>query len=184
MTNIAVHLANGFEEIEAITIIDVLRRAKLNVTTISISDNRNVVGSHQIPVMADKLFTEVDYSTIDVIVLPGGRTGAENLDQHEGLRNQIIQFHHDKKLLGAICAAPLVFGHLNILKGEKAVCYPGFESELHGAEILELPTVRSGNVITGRGAGVAMKFALKLIEELISKQKADDLAKAMVVEGA
>lgn len=184
MTNIAVHLATGFEEIEAITIIDVLRRAKLDVTTVSITDDYIVVGSHQIPITADKLFSEMDYSKIDVLVLPGGMPGAKNLDQHEGLRSQIKQFHHEKKLLGAICAAPLVFGHLNILQGEKAVCYPGFEGELHGAEILDAPTIRSGDIITGRGAGVAMKFALKLVEEIIGRQKADDLAKAMIFESA
>ena len=184
MTNIAVHLANGFEEIEAITIIDVLRRAKLDVTTVSISDDYEVVGSHQIPVTADKLFSKMDYSGIDVLVLPGGMPGAKNLDQHEGLRKQIKHFHQEKKLLGAICAAPIVLGHLGLLKGEKAVCFPGFEGELHGAEILDVPTIRSGNIVTGRGAGVAMQFALKLVEELISKEKADELAKRMVVEGA
>lgn len=182
MKKIAVQLATGFEEIEAITIIDVLRRAKLNVTTVSMTDEYQVIGSHQIPVTADQLFTEMDYSKIDVLVLPGGMPGTKNLDEHKGLQKQILQFHQDKKILGAICAAPLVLGHLNLLNEKQAVCYPGYEGELHGAEILQLPTVRSGNIITGRGAGVAMKFALKLVEELVSKEKSEELAQAMVME--
>lgn len=182
MTKIAVQLAPGFEEIEAITIIDVLRRAGLEVITVSMTGSRQVEGSHQIPVISDRLFAEVDYSEVDVIVLPGGMPGAKNLDEHEGLRKQLIQFRDEGKMLGAICAAPLVLGHLHLLEGEKAVCYPGYEKELFGAEILHEPAVRSGNIITGRGAGVAMKFALKLVEELVSKEKADELAKAMVVQ--
>ena len=182
MKKIAVQLATGFEEIEAITIIDVLRRAKLNVTTISMTDDYVVVGAHEIPVTADRLFTEVNYAEIDALILPGGMPGAKNLDQHKGLKKQILDFHQNKKLLGAICAAPLVLGHLNLLEGEKAVCYPGYEGELYGAEILESPAIRSGNIVTGRGAGVAIQFALKLVEELINKQAADKLAKAMVVE--
>jgi 4-methyl-5(b-hydroxyethyl)-thiazole monophosphate biosynthesis len=175
-------LATGFEEIEAVTIIDVLRRAGLDVTTVSMTDNLQVTGSHQIPVVADKLFSEVNYSEIDVLVLPGGMPGAKNLDGHDGLRKQVLQFHKEGKLLGAICAAPLVLGHLGILEGEKAVSYPGYEKELFGAEVLYEPTIRSGNILTGRGAGVAMQFSLKLVEELVSKEKADELAKAMIVQ--
>jgi 4-methyl-5(b-hydroxyethyl)-thiazole monophosphate biosynthesis len=182
MKKIAVQLATGFEEIEAVTIIDVLRRAGLDVTTVSMTDNLQVTGSHQIPVVADKLFSEVNYSEIDVLVLPGGMPGAKNLDGHDGLRKQVLQFHKEGKLLGAICAAPLVLGHLGILEGEKAVSYPGYEKELFGAEVLYEPTIRSGNIVTGRGAGVAMQFSLKLVEELVSKEKADELAKAMIVQ--
>ena len=108
--------------------------------------------------------------------------GAKNLEQHEDLQKQILQFHQDGKLLGAICAAPLVFGHLKLLEGEKAVCFPGYEKELYGAEVLKVPTIRSGNIITGRGAGVAMQFSLKLVEELINEEKANELANAMVVQ--
>lgn len=182
MKKIAVHLATGFEEIEAITIVDVLRRANLDVTTVSMTNEKQVVGGHNIPVMADQLFDEVDYSKIDVLVLPGGTMGAYNLDQHHGLQKEILHFHKDRKLLGAICAAPLVLGHLNLLEGEQAVCYPGFENELYGAEILEVPTIKSGNIVTGRGVGAALKFSLKLVEELVSEQKAEELGKAMLVE--
>ena len=182
MKKIAVHLATGFEETEAVTIIDVLRRADLDVTTVSMTKSKTVTGGHQIPVVADLLFSEVDYSAIDVLVLPGGMPGAKNLDNHEGLQKQILQFNKDNKLLGAICAAPLVFGHLGILKGKKAVCYPGFESELHGAEILETPSIVSDNIVTGRGVGVAIKFALQLVSELVGPEKSKQLAKAMLAE--
>jgi 4-methyl-5(b-hydroxyethyl)-thiazole monophosphate biosynthesis len=182
MKKIAVHLATGFEEIEAITIIDVLRRANHEVTMVSMTDSTKVTGGHQIPVIADVLFSELDYSTIDALVLPGGMPGAKNLDLHQGLQKQILQFNSDKKLLGAICAAPLVLGHLGILKGKKAVCYPGFEPELHGAELLKTAITVSGNVVTGRGVGAALTFALQLVEELSGKEKSDQLAKAMLVE--
>ncbi|MGQ7868865.1 DJ-1 family glyoxalase III [Sunxiuqinia sp. sy24] len=182
MKRIAVHLATGFEETEAITIIDVLRRAGLEVQTVSMTDSTTVTGAHQIPVLADMLFSELDYSRIDVIVLPGGMPGAKNLNEHKGLREQILQFNTEKKLLGAICAAPLVLGHLGILEGKEAVCYPGFEPELHGAKILKDPACVSEHIVTGRGIGVTLTFALKLVEELIDKEKADQLAKAMLVD--
>ncbi|WP_163713201.1 DJ-1 family glyoxalase III [Mangrovibacterium lignilyticum] len=182
MKNIAVHLATGFEETEAITIIDVLRRAGLNVQTVSITGNRLVNGAHKVPVAADLLFEELNYDEIDMIILPGGMPGAKNLDAHKGLKEKILTFHEQQKPLGAICAAPLVFGHLNILENKVAVCYPGFESELKGAKIETTPTAVDGHIITGRGVGAALHFALKISELLIGKEKADHLAKAMLVE--
>lgn len=182
MKKIAIHLATGFEETEAVSIIDVLRRAKLDVTIVSVTENVTVTGGHQISILADSFFSEIDYSEIDAIVLPGGMPGAKNLDIHEELKKKIIEFNNSKKLLGAICAAPLVFGHLGILKNKKAVCYPGFENELHGAEIHYSPTIVSDNIVTGRGVGVALQFALQLVEELTGKETAQKLAKAMLVD--
>jgi len=179
---IAVHLANGFEEIEAISIIDVLRRADLDVVTISVTGKLEVNGAHQIKVLADELFENVDYSRIFMIVLPGGMPGASNLNAHEGLKAQIVKFNEEKKLLAAICAAPLVYGNLGILNGKQAVCYPGFEKYLKGAEILNQPVAESGNVITGRGPGAAIQLALKLVEKLVSVEKAELLASQMLVE--
>lgn len=182
MKKVAVHLAKGFEEIEAITIIDVLRRAGLDVVTVSISDKNVVTGSHRIDVISDKLFSEVNYDNIDMIILPGGMPGSKNLDQHEGLKKQILNFHGSEKPLGAICAAPMVLGHLKVLEGKKAACYPGNEEELNGAEVLMQPVVVDGKIITGRGVGAALHFALKIVESLDSKEKADKLAKAMLVQ--
>jgi len=182
MKRIAVQLATGFEEIEAITIIDVLRRAEYDVTTISMTDKLEVTGSHRITVLADHFFSEVDYQKIDALILPGGMPGAKNLDQHEGLKQTIIHFNTQKKLLGAICAAPLVFGHLKLLKNKNAVCYPGFEEELAGAKIHFTPTIIDENIITGRGVGAALKFVLKIVETIDNKEKAEKLAKAMLIE--
>ena len=182
MTTIAVHLAEGFEEIEAISIIDVLRRARFNVTTVSVTGKREVKGSHSIPVLADKLFEEVNYELIEMIVLPGGMPGAAHLNEHDGLKKQIKAFADEDKPLGAICAAPMVLGELGLLEGKKAVCYPGFEKHLKGATIVMEPTLQSGNLIMGRGAGVAIKFALKIVEFLEDKKLADKLAESMLVE--
>jgi len=178
---IAVHLADGFEEIEAVSIIDVLRRAGLSVVTVSVTGKLEVDGAHQIKVLADRLFESVDYSDVYMIVLPGGMPGASNLNAHEGLKAQIVKFNNENRPLAAICAAPLVYGNLGILNGKQAVCYPGFEKYLKGAEILSNPFVESGNVITGRGPGVAIQFALKLVEKLVSAEKAEALAGQMLV---
>lgn len=181
MKKIAVHLAEGFEEIEAISIIDVLRRADLSVTIISISEKIEVEGSHGIKIIADKLFKEVDYDLIDIIILPGGMPGAANLNEHLGLREQILNFNESKKILAAICAAPLVFGNLGILKNKKATCYPGYENQLHGAIATGENIEVSENIITGKGAGVAIDFALKIVEILKNEKFADELGKKMIV---
>lgn len=183
MKKVTVHLAEGFEEIEAITIIDVLRRAGIEVTTVSMTGKPLVTGSHKVPVLCDTLFEKVDFAAIDMIILPGGMPGAKNLDLHEGLKKEILHFNQQKKPLGAICAAPLVFGHLNILENKSAVCYPGFEKELTDANVLFDPVMTDDHIMTGRGVGAALKFALKITEKLVSKEKADQLATAMLVEG-
>lgn len=177
---IAVHLAEGFEEIEAVSIIDVLRRANIETLVVSVTGKKAVTGSHHIQITADVLFEEVDFSTIDMIVLPGGLPGANNLKNHEGLGKQILNFHKKGKPLGAICAAPLVFGNLGILKNQKATCFPGFENQLLGAEVTGADVETSGKIVTGKGAGVAIKFALKIVETVKGKHLADELAKKMI----
>jgi len=179
---IAVQLAVGFEEVEAISIIDVLRRADLEVIVVSVTGKTEVAGAHQIKVVADALFENVDFDQVDMIVLPGGIPGATNLDAHSGLKKVIRKFDAEQKQLAAICAAPLVYGNLGILEGKQAVCYPGYEKYLKGAEVLSIPVVESGNVITGRGVGVALKFALKIVEKMVSKEKAEILAKQILLD--
>jgi protein deglycase len=178
---IAVHLADGFEEIEAVSIIDVLRRADLDVHVVSVTGKAEVLGAHQIIVVSDILFDKVNYDEIYMIVLPGGMPGAANLDAHAGLKSQIRKFVDEDKQIAAICAAPLVFGNMGILDGKSAVCYPGFEAYLTGAEVLKVPVVESGNIITGRGPGLAIQFALKIVEKAVSVEKAELLAKQMLV---
>lgn len=181
MKKIAVHLAEGFEEIEAISIIDVLRRADLEVCVVSITESIEVTGSHKIKVIADELFDNVDYKLIEMIVLPGGMPGSSNLNNHSGLKNQILAFHKNGKPLGAICAAPLVFGNLGILKNKNATCYPGFENQLIGAKFTNSAVEQSGLIVTGKGAGVAIEFALKIVEMLKGKELADELAGKLMV---
>lgn len=128
------------------------------------------------------LFEQVNYHGVYMIVLPGGMPGASNLNAHSGLKEQIRRFDAANKELAAICAAPLVFGNLGILEGKPAVCYPGFEKFLKGAVVLTIPVVESGNIITGRGPGVAIAFALKIVEKAVSPEKAQLLAQQMLVE--
>nr|WP_319997425.1 DJ-1 family glyoxalase III [uncultured Draconibacterium sp.] len=182
MKKIAVHLADGFEEIEAISIIDVLRRAGFHVTIVSMNKSMEVNGAHEITVKANVLFEDLDYDNIDMIVLPGGMPGAANLKAHSGLREQILNFNDMKKPMAAICAAPMVFGNLGLLKEKQATCYPGFEDELHGAIITGEAVAEAGNIITGKGAGVAIKFALKIVEKFNGKEVADDLGAKMIVQ--
>lgn len=175
-------MAEGFEEIEAISIIDVLRRAEMEVEIVSITKQIEVSGSHDIIVKADTIFEDVDYNFVEMIVLPGGMPGSNNLNAHEGLKNQILNFHKEGKALGAICAAPLVFGNLGILKDKMATCYPGFENQLLGAEVTGNTVEQAGVIVTGKGAGVAIDFALKIVEMLKGKELADDLSKKMIVK--
>ena len=182
MKKIAVHLADGFEEIEAISIIDVLRRAGFHVTIVSMNKSMEVNGAHEIIVKANVLFEDLDYDNIDMIVLPGGMPGAANLKAHSGLREQILNFNDNEKPMAAICAAPMVFGNLGLLKEKQATCYPGFEDELHGAIITGEAVAEAGNIITGKGAGVAIKFALKIVEKFNGKEVADDLGAKMIVQ--
>jgi len=180
MKSIYVHLAQGFEEIEAITIIDVLRRSGLDVITVSISDDLMVTGAHNIPVKADILFKNADYRQAEMIVLPGGMPGAKNLSGHEGLNTWIRKFFNDGKLIGAICAAPMVLGKLGILKGKKVVCYPGFEEYLTGAVIKQDPVMVDGNIVTGRGPGAAMQFAYEIVRLLESEQNMIKIKESML----
>ena len=182
MDQITIHLAEGFEEIEAVTMIDVLRRSGLNVVTVSISGKLLVTGAHNIVIQADLLFEDVDYSTGMMIILPGGMPGAQNLNNHTGLRSQIFDYHKKGKFLGAICAAPLVLGNLGILKGRKAVCYPGFENYLDGADIVFTPFISADNVITGRGVGAALQFSLEIVRRLKGEEMAEKLRKGMLID--
>lgn len=181
MKKIAVHLAEGFEETEAIGIVDVLRRAGFDVYMVSITGTVKVTGAHKIAIKADVLFENVDYQNIDMIVLPGGMPGTRNLQEHEGLCSKILGFYKQGKCLGAICAAPLIFGGLGILKGKKATCFPGFEQELLGADVTGGYVEQSGNIVTGKGMGVAIDFALKIVEMLVDKDFADELAAKCIV---
>jgi len=180
MKKIAVCLAEGFEEIEALSVIDLLRRGGHEVVMVSMKDDLLVGGAHSIAVKADEFYRAVNFDEIDMIVLPGGMPGTTNLEDHEELKALLVKFNNEKKMIGAICAAPMILGHLNILKGKKAVCYPGMEKELLGADVKKKNVAEDGNIITSRGAGTAIDFALTIVKSLDGKEKAEKLSKNIV----
>lgn len=182
MKNAYVFFAEGFEEIEAITITDVLRRADVPTDMISITGKLAVTGAHGMTVHTDVLFEEADFSGNEILILPGGLPGANNLNAHAGLKEKLLKYHKEGKPVAAICAAPLVLGGLNILQNKEAACYPGFEHKMLGATVSEQLAVKSGNVITGRGPGAAFNFALEIVAELKGKDIADGLSEGMLVQ--
>ncbi len=175
---IYVCLAEGFEETEAITPIDLLRRAGAQVTVVGVT-GKTVTGSHGIPVVADKEIGEIDDSDVELVVLPGGMPGTLNLENSEGVQRLIDTAARQGALLGAICAAPSILGHKGLLNGKTAVCFPGFEKDLTGAVPGTEETVRDGNIITSRGAGSAVSFGLKLVEALYGEKQAEELGKTI-----
>ncbi len=182
MKTIFVHFADGFEEIEALTPVDVLRRAGYNVKMLSVTGKQMVSSNHDVAVKTDLLFEDADYEQADVLVMPGGMPGAATLNAHEGLRIKITEFNNAGKILAAICAGPMVLGELGILDGKTVTCYPGFEEHMKGAKVTKNLVEEDGNVVTGKGPGAAMKFALTLVEKLSNKGKADELKVKMMVE--
>ena len=182
MKTIFVFLAEGFEEIEALTPVDVLRRAGLSVQTVSVMDEQVVAGAHGVPVLADKMFAEINPEDAEMILLPGGLPGATNLDAHEGLSRMILDFAAAEKPLAAICAAPLVLGNRGLLQGKKATCYPGFEIYLQGAEYTAALVEKDGNIITGKGPGAAMEFAFAIVEKYCGIDKVNELKQGMMIQ--
>jgi len=176
-----VQLADGFEEIEALTVVDVLRRADIAANTVSITGDKTVRGAHDIKVEADLLFEEADYGNCEMIVLPGGMPGTANLAKHEGLAKQLNVFAQSGKWLAAICAAPSVLGRMSLLKDKHVTSYPGYENQLIGAIYSEERVVRDGKLITSRGPGTAIEFSLELVKLLKNEQTAAALRNAMIV---
>lgn len=181
MKTIYLFWAEGFEEIEALTPVDVLRRAGLPVKTVSVTGDLTVNGAHGVPVVADMSFEEVKAEDAEMIVLPGGLPGATNLDEHAGLSKLIFAFAEAGKPLAAICAAPLVFGKRGLLKGKKATCYPGFDNFLEGAEYTAALVQTDGNFITGKGPGAALEFAFAIVEKYCGAEKVKELKQGMMI---
>lgn len=179
---IGVFLAEGFEEIEGLTVVDLLRRAGICVEMISITGQKEVKGSHNITVLADCLYEEGIGEGLDGIVLPGGMPGTRNLGNHAGVIGVVRAFAAAGKLVAAICAAPSVLGKAGILAGKQAACYPGFEEELEGANVGYEEVAEDGNIITSRGMGTAIPFALTLVSYLTTGQKAKELADAVIFQ--
>ncbi len=180
MSRAAVFFGTGYEEIEALTVVDILRRAGVEMTMVSVMGERSATGSHDIKVEMDALLDEVDFDKIDVIVLPGGMPGTKNLEACEVLMEQADLFASKGKIVAAICAAPSILGHRGLLRGKKACSFPTFESHLDGAEVLQEPAVIDGNIITGRGMGTAIPFALAILEKLQGAEAARQMAETIV----
>lgn len=180
MSKIGIFMADGCEEIEGLTVVDIVRRAGIHITTISISDKKEVAGAHGITFLADAKKDEVDFSTLDGIVLPGGMPGTINLGADETVDKVIREFAAGGKLVAAICAAPSVLGQAGLLNGKHATSYPGFEPKLTGAVTSEDPVVQDGNVITSRGMGTAIAFALEIVSYFTDKKTADKLAESII----
>lgn len=180
MSKVGVFFAEGFEEIEGLTVVDILRRAQVEVAMVSISDSKKVTGSHGIVIETDVLLSEAKTEEMDMLVLPGGMPGTKYLGACETLTELLKKADKEQKGIAAICAAPSVLGDLGLLKGKKAVCYPGFEERLTGAEVLQVPFVTDGNITTSRGMGTAIPFALELTARLVGKEKAEEIGKSII----
>lgn len=172
MAKIYVFLADGCEEIEALTPVDLLRRAGNEVCTVSVMGRQTVCGSHGIAIGADAILEEASLADGDLFVLPGGMPGTKHLLENQTLAALLKQKYGEGKRLAAICAAPWVLGNLGMLQGRRAVCYPGMEEHLTGATALSVPVVTDGPVTTARGVGAAIDFALELIRMLNGEEKA------------
>ncbi len=176
MKKVFAFLADGFEEVECLAVVDLLKRAKVETIMVSIMDSEIVTGAHGIKVIADKLYSEIDCDEADLLFLPGGGTGTKNLKAHKELAAKLLEFaKDDTKRIAAICAAPSVLGLLNILDGKKAVCYPGFEEQLLGAEVVADGVVTDGRITTAKGMGVSIELGLELISLLVDKETSDTI---------
>lgn len=180
MKKAAVFFGTGYEEIEALTVVDVLRRAGIETVCVAIDNKTQVMGSHNISVTMDTGIDALDFEDFDILVCPGGMPGTKNLEACAKLTEQLQKFAESGKLIAAICAAPSIFGHMGLLAGKKACIYPGMEKELSGAEVCFDKVVKSGNIITSRGMGTAIAFSLEIVASLLDRETADDLAEKIV----
>ena len=180
MAKVYEFLATGFEYIEALIHLDIMRRAGVDFKTVSVTGSLVVESAHGVKMTADMLIEDADFSDADLLMLPGGLPGATNLNAHDGVKKAVVEQNVRGKMIGAICAAPMVLGGLGLLEGRRATCYPGFESYLEGAEYThELCTV-DGNITTGEGPAAALPYAYTLLAALTDAGTADQVADGMM----
>lgn len=180
MNKVYIFLADGFEEIEALTVVDLLRRAGIEAPMVSIKEDKMVTGSHSISVQADLLLSEVKGTLADAAVLPGGMPGTINLLECEPLMEMVLGLHAAGSYVAAICAAPSILAAIGLLDGKKATSYPGFEEKMTMAEYVYEPVVQDGKIITSRGLGTAIDFALRIIENLLGADKAQEISDSII----
>lgn len=180
MSKVAIFLATGFEEIEALTVVDLLRRVGIEISMVSITGERLVTSSHSVQVMADQLIGEVDFDALDMLVLPGGMPGTKNLEACKLLMDQVEAFYKAGKSISAICAAPSILGHRGMLKGRNACAFPEYESHLEGATVTQNEVEVSEHIITARGMGCTIAFGLAIVERFLGKEAAENLGKKVI----
>ncbi len=180
MSEVCMFFGTGYEEVEALAAIDIMRRAGIEVDMVSITGEKYVTSSHKVTIEMDCRLEDVDFDKVSMIVLPGGMPGTTNLEACAPLMEQVEKFYEQEKWLAAICAAPSIFGHRGMLKGRNACCYPSFESHLEGAEVTKNPCEVSDHIITARGMGCAVDFGLAIVEQLKGKEAADKVAESIV----
>ena len=179
MSKVYAFLADGLEEIECLAVVDILRRAGIQCETVSITGDDWITGSHDIRIITDKLWKEIEIGEEDVLFLPGGMPGTRNLGEFEPLCEALKKKHAQGGRIAAICAAPSVLGDLGLLQGKKATCYPGFEDRLTGATHVPDGVVTDGNITTARGMGFAIDLGLELVKLLKSEEDAKSLKAAI-----
>lgn len=180
MSKLGIFMADGCEEIEGLTVVDLVRRAGIEIEMISVSGNDTVTGSHKIAFGTDVKKADADYASYDGIVLPGGMPGTTHLMEDETVNRVIKEFAQDGKLVAAICAAPSVLGNAGLLEGKTATCYPGVEGKLTGANFVTNSVAKDGNIITSRGLGTAIDFAAEIVAYLLDKDAAKSLKESIV----
>lgn len=180
MSRIGIFMADGCEEIEGLTVVDMVRRAGMEIDMISIMGRKEVTGSHQITFLADVLAEDADFSGYDGIVLPGGMPGTLKLGADDTVKEVLRNYAAEGKLVAAICAAPSVPGEIGLLQGRHAVCHPGFEDKLLGADTGEENVAVDGHFITSRGMGTAIDFALAIVQYMDPEYDMEDLKKKLV----
>lgn len=181
MKTVFLFLATGFEEIEALGTVDILRRGGIRVSTVSIMGEIKVMGAHNVPVIADYLFEEADFSMADALILPGGIPGSNHLNTCTRLKELIKEKAKEDILLGAVCAGPMVLGGLGLLKGRRACCFPNFEPTMIGAVPSDKGVEVDGRIVTAKGPGFVFDFGLTLLKMLRDEEIAAEVAAALLV---
>lgn len=180
MAKVYEFLANGFEEIEALAPVDILRRGGVDIKTVSITGSEYVETSHGVTMKADLKFEDADLSDADMLLLPGGMPGSKHLNEHEGVRNALIAQDKAGKRIGAICAAPMVLGSTGLVNGRKATIYPGMDNMLTGAEYTAQLFQEDGNIITGEGPAATLPYAYRILSYFVGEEKAKEIENQMM----
>lgn len=183
MAQALIFLAPGYEEVEMLTVVDMVRRAKISIDMVSATEEKEVTSSHNVTITADRLLSEADFTEAQMLILPGGIPGTPNLRACEPLCEQLRIFaENDSKWVAAVCAAPTVLGELGILDGHLATCYPTFADQIICGSYVKKPVVVDGHVITSRGMGTCIEFAAAIIEALKDKETADQVKQAIIYQ--